>query len=107
MFWPYFYWHLHHGGRAAPRWGCSFPRSWRDAKTAANFVPLVLIPQLIFGGALIKYDEMNRNLDIDLHVQALASTAPERDEPLSATTPSCSIPLISRFVATHYSATRR
>ncbi|HEX8296688.1 MAG TPA: ATP-binding cassette domain-containing protein, partial [Chthoniobacteraceae bacterium] len=35
-----------------------------DAKTAANFVPLVLIPQLIFGGALIKYEEMNRDLDV-------------------------------------------
>src|SRR5260370_16048266 len=33
-----------------------------DAKTAANIVPLVLIPQIILGGALIKYDEMNRNL---------------------------------------------
>ncbi len=35
-----------------------------DAKTAANFVPLVLIPQIILGGALIKYEEMNRNLDL-------------------------------------------
>src|SRR6201985_1323957 len=34
-----------------------------DAKTAANIVPLVLIPQIILGGALIKYEEMNRNLD--------------------------------------------
>src|SRR5205085_544559 len=28
-----------------------------DGKTAANVVPLVLIPQLIFGGALIKYED--------------------------------------------------
>ena len=35
-----------------------------DAKTAANIVPLVLIPNIILGGALIKYDEMNRNLDL-------------------------------------------
>ena len=34
-----------------------------DAKTAANIVPMVLIPQMILGGALIKYEEMNRNLD--------------------------------------------
>src|SRR5207249_1154413 len=32
-----------------------------DTKTAANIVPLVLIPQIILGGALIKYEEMNRN----------------------------------------------
>lgn len=35
----------------------------RDAKTALNIIPLVLIPQIILGGALIKYEEMNRNLD--------------------------------------------
>ena len=34
-----------------------------DPKTAANIVPLVLIPQIILGGALVKYEEMNRNLD--------------------------------------------
>ncbi len=35
----------------------------RDARTALNIVPLILIPQIILGGALIKYEEMNRNLD--------------------------------------------
>jgi len=33
-----------------------------DPKTAANIVPLVLIPQIIMGGALIKYEDMNQNL---------------------------------------------
>jgi ABC-type multidrug transport system ATPase subunit len=33
-----------------------------DAKTAANIVPLVLIPQILMSGALIKYEDMNRNL---------------------------------------------
>src|SRR5207247_5256618 len=33
-----------------------------DPKTAANIVPLVLIPQLIMGGALITYEDTNRNL---------------------------------------------
>ena len=35
----------------------------KDSKTALNIIPLVLIPQIILGGALIKYEEMNRNLD--------------------------------------------
>jgi hypothetical protein len=35
----------------------------RDGKTAVNIIPVVLIPQIILGGALIKYEEMNRNLD--------------------------------------------
>ncbi len=34
-----------------------------DAKTALNIIPVILIPQIILGGALIKYEEMNRNLD--------------------------------------------
>lgn len=33
-------------------------------KTAINIIPLILIPNIILGGALIKYDEMNRSLDI-------------------------------------------
>src|SRR3982751_2606296 len=35
-----------------------------DPKTASNIVPLVLIPQIIMGGALIKYEDMNRNLGL-------------------------------------------
>ncbi len=35
----------------------------RDGRTAINIIPLVLVPQIILGGALIKYEEMNRNLD--------------------------------------------
>ena len=35
-----------------------------DAKTAANIVPLILIPQIIMGGALIEYKEMNKDLDV-------------------------------------------
>ncbi len=34
-----------------------------EGKTAVNIIPIVLIPQIILGGALIKYEEMNRNLD--------------------------------------------
>lgn len=34
-----------------------------DSRTALNVIPLILIPQIILGGALIKYEEMNRNLD--------------------------------------------
>ncbi len=36
----------------------------RTSKTAINLIPLILIPQIILGGALIKYEEMNRNLDL-------------------------------------------
>ena len=36
----------------------------KDSKTAQNIIPLILIPQIILGGALIRYEEMNRNLDL-------------------------------------------
>ena len=42
-----------------------------DPKTAANIVPLVLIPQIIMGGALIKYEDMNRNLALVYTLQPL------------------------------------
>jgi ABC-type multidrug transport system ATPase subunit len=34
-----------------------------ESKTAVLFIPVVLIPQIILSGALIKYEQMNRNLD--------------------------------------------
>jgi hypothetical protein len=73
-----------------------------DGKAAANIVPLVLIPQLIFGGALIKYEEMNRNLDSIytfkrwFSTHANPATVADRDDSR------LQVPLISRFVATHY-----
>ncbi len=33
-----------------------------DAKSAANIVPLILIPQILMSGALLKFEDMNRNL---------------------------------------------
>jgi ABC transport system ATP-binding/permease protein len=40
-----------------------------DVRTALNIIPLLLIPQIILGGALIKYEEMNRNLDFVYSIQ--------------------------------------
>ena len=49
-----------------------------DPKTAANIVPLVLIPQIIMGGALIKYEDMNRNLALVYYVHSLVLRASEQ-----------------------------
>lgn len=49
----------------------------RDAKTALNIIPLVLIPQIILGGALIKYEEMNRNLDFVYSIRKWSQGAKE------------------------------
>jgi hypothetical protein len=62
----------------------------------------VLIPQLIFGGALIKYEEMNRDLDLKYTFSSWFKRHPEiksknRDDSALA------VPMISRLLATHYS----
>ena len=62
MFWWHFIWMA-----TTSIWGIAMglvvSSFVNDAKTAANIVPMILIPQMILGGALIKYEEMNRNLD--------------------------------------------
>ena len=52
-----------------------------SSKMAANFVPLVLIPQLIFGGALVKYDEMNRDPDLLYTLQRWFALNPDPKQP--------------------------
>jgi ABC-type multidrug transport system ATPase subunit/ABC-type multidrug transport system permease subunit len=78
-----------------------------SSKMAANFVPLVLIPQLIFSGALVKYEEMNRDPDLIYALQRWFVQNPDPENPdLSAREAAgkkLRIPTISRFVATHYS----
>ena len=101
MFWPYFIFMLITAASGTSL-GLLISALVADSKTAANFVPLVLIPQLIFGGALIKYEDMNKDLDAIYSIKRWISTHPREvahpreDEKLT-------IPLISRFVATHYS----
>src|SRR6202007_1634202 len=62
MFWPYL-WFIGTTAVSGVAGGLLISALVDDAKTAANIVPLVLIPRIILGGALIKYEEMNRNLD--------------------------------------------
>jgi hypothetical protein len=72
-----------------------------SSRMAANCVPLVLIPQLIFGGALIKYEEMNRDSDLFFTVQKwVFENYPETPTPKDQR---LRIPAISKLVATHYS----
>src|SRR5688572_8010549 len=66
----------------------------RDAKTALNIIPLILIPQIILGGALIKYEEMNRNLDFAYSIRRWMTPDPE-----GADIPSnLKVPLICEFM---------
>ena len=63
MFWSYLGWMLI-TALTGVAIGLFISSVVRDSKTALNIIPLVLIPQIILGGALIKYEEMNRNLHL-------------------------------------------
>jgi len=47
-----------------------------ESKTAVLIIPVVLIPQIILAGALIEYEEMNRNLDFVYTLQQWTSSHP-------------------------------
>jgi hypothetical protein len=49
-------------------------------KTAINIIPLILIPNIILGGALIKYDEMNRSFDIIQNIRQWFVPEDEKEE---------------------------
>jgi len=102
MFWPYL-WFMFITAASGIALGLLISSLVADSKTAANFVPLVLIPQLIFGGALIKYEEMNKDLDVIYSMRRLLSTHPEIHDATSRDDAILRVPFISRLVATHYS----
>src|SRR3989440_4304261 len=69
-----------------------------DPKTAANIVPLVLIPQIIMGGALIKYEDMNRNLALVYTFTRWFSEHPN-DEQNKKMNSKLQVPFGCRFIA--------
>ncbi len=72
-----------------------------DSKTAANIVPMILIPQMILGGALIKYEEMNKNLDFFYSINRWFS---EHDKSNSAQEQSkLKVPFICQFMPLRWS----
>src|SRR5213595_1414432 len=73
-----------------------------DPKTAANIVPLVLIPQIIMGGALIKYEDMNRNLGLLYSLTHWFSEHPSADKNRK-TESKLQVPLVCQFIAMRWS----
>jgi hypothetical protein len=71
-----------------------------DNRTAINAIPLILIPQIILGGALIKYEEMNKNLDFVYSVTRWLHRAgvTEEDEPSKL-----KVPFICQFMPLRWS----
>ena len=102
MFWEYFI-YMFITAASGTSLGLVISSLAADGKTAANVVPLVLIPQLIFGGALIKYEDMNKDFDMIYTFQRWLTKHPEAAAAGQRDDSSLRVPLISRFVATHYS----
>ena len=73
-----------------------------DPKTAANIVPFVLIPQIVMGGALIKYQDMNRNLDLVHTFARWFHEHPDNDETRKMDS-RLQVPFICEFVAMRWS----
>src|SRR5947209_823660 len=73
-----------------------------DPKTAANIVPLVLIPQIIMGGALIKYEDMNRNLGLLYSLSHWFSEHPSAEKNRK-TESKLQVPLVCQFIAMRWS----
>ncbi|MGC1481873.1 MAG: ATP-binding cassette domain-containing protein [Chthoniobacterales bacterium] len=71
-----------------------------EAKMAVNIIPMVLIPQLILGGAFIKYEEMNRDLDLVYAVQKWFDKHPESAQPPRS---ELQVPFISEFMPMRWS----
>jgi ABC transport system ATP-binding/permease protein len=70
-----------------------------DTRTALNVIPLILIPQIILGGALIKYEEMNRNLDFVYSIHRYIK--PEEEGGTDYST--LKVPLICEFMSLRWS----
>lgn len=65
-----------------------------ESKTAILLIPAVFIPQIILGGSFIKYEEMNRNLDLGYALQQWFQRHPDSAmEPRS----DLQVPLICEF----------
>src|SRR5438034_7261008 len=73
-----------------------------DPKTAANVVPLILIPQIILGGALIKYEDMNRNLAL-VHVLTRWFSEHPNIEQEKKMGSKLEVPFVCQFIAMRWS----
>ena len=71
-----------------------------ESKTGILIIPVVLIPQIILSGALIKYEEMNRNLDFIYTIQQWANRHPDSAMPARS---NLHVPLICEVMPTRWS----
>lgn len=99
MFWPHLWW-MFITALTGACLGLLISSVVTDNRTAINAIPLILIPQIILGGALIKYEEMNKNLDFVYSVTRWLHRAgiTEEDEPSKL-----KVPFICQFMPLRWS----
>jgi ABC-type multidrug transport system ATPase subunit len=71
-----------------------------QSKTGILIIPVILIPQIILSGALIKYEEMNRNLDFIHVIQQWTTRHPDSAMPPRS---DLQVPLICEIMPTRWS----
>jgi len=71
-----------------------------ESKTGILIIPVILIPQIILSGALIKYEEMNRNLDFVYSIQQWVNKHPDSSMPARS---DLQVPLICELMPTRWS----
>ncbi len=71
-----------------------------EGKTAVLVIPAVLIPQIILSGALIKYEEMNKNLDF---AYTAAQWFAKHPESAQAPRSDLQVPLVCEFIPMRWS----
>src|SRR5438445_5850027 len=73
-----------------------------DPKTAANIVPLVLIPEILMGGAVMKYEDMNRNLALVYSFTRWFSEHPTKEQGKKMNS-KLQVPFVCQFIAMRWS----
>ena len=73
-----------------------------NAKSAANIVPLILIPQILMSGALLKFEDMNRNLAFVYTLKRFFSEHPN-DQKNRKMDSKLKVPFVCQFISMRWS----
>jgi ABC transport system ATP-binding/permease protein len=73
-----------------------------DAKSAANIVPLILIPQILMSGALLKFEDMNRNLGFVYSLTRWFEQHPDEDQRKKMDS-KLKVPFVCNFISMRWS----
>ncbi len=73
-----------------------------NAKSAANIVPLILIPQILMSGAMLKFEDMNRNLGFVYSMTRWFTEHPS-DETRKKMDSKLKVPFVCQFIGMRWS----